>query len=88
MVHFERGEVYFLKIQFTCFNCGESFNITTENLAKKSSLYCPNCENLFPQINFETLKKLHAIITAASAGLVTQDEEGVIHQHWDFKFVD
>ncbi len=77
-----------MKIQFTCFGCGESFNITTENLARKSSLTCPNCESQFPQVNFEALKKIHGILMAAGEGLAVADEMGNIVQYWDFKFID
>lgn len=76
-----------MKIQFTCYGCGESFNISIENLARKESLSCPNCERSFPQSNFESLRKIHAILLAAAEGLVVADEIGNIIQHWDFKFI-
>lgn len=77
-----------MKILFTCFGCQESFTVSTENLAKKESLACPNCEKKFPYNNFHALKNLHSIIVAANEELTNVDKEGAISQHWDFKFID
>jgi len=76
-----------LKVKFTCFDCQESFTIFTENLVRKESLACPNCEKQFPQSNLEALKKVHDILLTASEGLITTDDIGNIIQHWDYKFV-
>ncbi|MEW6274046.1 MAG: hypothetical protein AB1556_02890 [Bacillota bacterium] len=77
-----------MKIKFTCFSCGENFVIHIENLTKKSSLACPNCENPFPQGNFEALKKISSLVSEASEGLTYADREGNILTSWEFKLLD
>lgn len=43
-------------VEFTCNNCGQSFNVFDEYLVKKDSVVCPNCSTNFPNESFELLK--------------------------------